>query len=174
MTEAPKETWVTWVALTTTILAVLAAISALKGASYSTRVQLATTKEANQWAYFQAKSIKEHTYSVNRDVLAAIRLLETKNAKAQKYLSDKIREYEDEIARYDKEKGQIKKGAEDIIKEQEVFKQKNGNFALAVMLLQIAIMCSAVGALIKKKLMWLMGLVLGGWGIYYFVLGFIR
>ncbi len=42
------------------------------------------------------------------------------------------------------------------------------------MILQIAIMCSAVGALIKKKLMWLVGLVMGGWGIFYFVLGFLQ
>ncbi len=169
-----KETWITWVALTTTVLAVLAAIATLRATSYSTKVQLATTKEANQWAYYQAKSIKEHTYSVNRDILAAVRLLDAKNPKVQKFLTDRIKEYEGEIARYDQEKSGIKKGAEDIQKEQEVYKQKNGNFALAVMLLQIAIMCSAVGALIKKKIMWLLGLILGGWGIYYLVLGFFR
>ncbi|MCX5891054.1 MAG: DUF4337 family protein [Deltaproteobacteria bacterium] len=174
MPEASKETWVTWVALTATVLAVLAAIAALKATSYSTKVQLATTREANQWAYYQAKSIKEHSYALNRDILAAVRLQETKNPKLQRFLTDKIKEYEGEVARYDQEKGQIKKGAEDIQKEQEVYKQKNGNFAVAVMLLLIAIMCSAVGALIKKKIMWLLGLILGGWGIYYFVIGFLR
>ena len=174
MPEASKETWITWVALTTTVLAVLAAVAALRATSYSTQVQLATTREANQWAYYQAKSIKEHSYALNRDILAAVRQLETKNPKAQKFLTDKIKEYEGEVARYDKEKSQIKKGAEDIQKEQEVYKQKNGNFALAVMLLQIAIMCSAVGALIKKKIMWLLGLILGGWGIYYLFIGFFR
>jgi hypothetical protein len=171
MPEAPRETWITWVALTTTVLAVLAAIAALRATSYSTKVQVATTKEANQWAYYQAKSIKEHTYSVNRDILLSVKLLETKNPKATKFLTDKIKEYEGEIGRYGNEKEEIKKGAEGLIKEQEGYKQKNGNFALAVMLLQIAIMASAVGALIKKKIMWLLGLVLGGWGIYYFVLG---
>jgi len=169
-----KETWIQLVALTATVLAVLAAIASLRAASYSTKVQLATTREANQWAYYQAKSIKEHSYALNRDILAAVRLQETKNPKLQRFLTDKIKEYEGEVARYDKEKGQIKKGAEDIQKEQEVFKQKNGDFAVAVMLLQIAIMCSAVGALIKKKIMWLMGLILGGWGLYYFVFGFLR
>lgn len=169
-----KETWITWVALTATVLAVLAAIASLRASSYSTKVQIATTKEANQWAYYQSKSIKEHSYTLNRDILASVRLLETKTPKAQKYLSGKIKEYEDEIARYDKEKNQIKQSAEDIIKEQEGYKQKNGDFALAVMLLQIAIMCSAVGALIKKKIMWLLGLILGGWGIFYFTIGFIR
>src|SRR5512140_466338 len=108
MPEAPKEAWITWVALTATVLAVLAAIAALRAASYSTKVQLATTREANQWAYYQAKSIKEHSYALNRDLLAAVRLQETKNPKAQKFLADKIKEYEGEVARYDKEKGEIK------------------------------------------------------------------
>ncbi len=174
MPEESRETWITWVALTTTVLAVLAAIAALRATSYATKVQLATTREADQWAFYQAKSIKGHSYALNRDLMASLKQLETKNPKALKFLADKIKEYETEVARYDKEKAGIKKAAEDIQKEQEVYKQKNGNFALAVMLLQIAIMCSAVGALIKKKIMWLLGLLLGGWGIYYLVLGFWR
>ena len=174
MLETPKETWIQLVALTTIVLVVLAAIASLKAVSYSTRVQLATTQEADRWASYQAKSIKERSYSLNRDVLASLRLLEAKNPKAQKFLADKIKEYEGELARQEKDKNEIKKTAEDIQKEQEGFKRKNGNFAIAVMLLQIAIMCSAVGALIRKKLLWLVGLVLGGWGIFYLVLGFIR
>jgi hypothetical protein len=174
MPEAPKEPWITWVALTTIILAVLAAIASLRASSYSTKVQIATTREANHWAYYQAKNLKEHNYSLHRDLLAAIRLLDNKNPKFQKHLSDKIKEYEGEISRYDKEKHGIEKGAEELIKEQEGYKRKNADFALTVMVLQIAIMCSAVGALIKKKIMWFLGLILGGWGIFYFVMGFIR
>jgi hypothetical protein len=174
MPETPKEPWITWVALTTTFLAVLAVIASLKASSYSTQVQIATTREANQWAYHQAKSLREHSYSLNRDLLAALRLLDSKNPKFQKYLTDKLREYEGEVSRSDREKNEIKKGADEIVREQEGYKQKYGNFALAVLVLQLAIMCSAVGALIKKKIMWLLGLVLGGWGIFYFAQGFIR
>jgi hypothetical protein len=173
MAEEKKETWLQWVALTTTVLAVCAAISSLKASSYSTRVQIYTTREANHWAYYQSKSIKENTYQSIRDILAGIRLLESKNPKAQKFLGDKIKKYEDEITRYEKEKGNIKKDAENIVKEQEIFKKKNGEFALAVMLLQIAIMCSAVGALIKKKIMWFVGLAMGIWGLVYMALGFL-
>jgi hypothetical protein len=169
-----KETWIQLVALTATVLAVVAAIAALRAFSYSTKVQIATTQAANQWADYQSKSIKGQSYTLNRDILAAVRLQETKNPKAQKYLNGKIKEYEDEMARFDKEKDQIKKSAEDLIKAQEGYKLKNGDFALAVILLQIAILCSAAGALIKKKITWLLGLILGGWGIYYFVMGFLR
>jgi len=94
MAEPPKETWIQWVALTATILAGCAAISSLKASSYSTRVQIHTTKEANHWAYYQSKSIKE----------------------------------------------------------QETLKRHNAAFVLAVTLLQIAIMMSALASLIKRKI----------------------
>lgn len=171
MAEEKKETWIQWVALTTTVLAVCAAISSLRASSYSTRVQIYTTREANQWAYYQAKSIKEHSFRLNRDVLTGIQL-ETKNPEVQKYLAAKIKDYEGEIARYDKEKGEIKREAEDIIRQQELLKRHNGAFALATMMLQIAIMCSAVGALVKRKLMWYAGLVMGAWGLLYMGNGF--
>jgi hypothetical protein len=173
MAEQSKESWIQWVALTTTILAVCAAISSLRASSYSTRVQISTTKEANQWAYYQSKSIKENTYQSIRDILVGIRLLEAKNPKAHKFLSDKIKKYDEEIGRYEKEKAGIKKDAENIAKEQEVLKKKNSEFALAVMLLQIAIMASAVGALIKKKLLWFVGLAVGIWGLVYMAIGFV-
>ena len=50
-----KETWIQLVALTATVLAVLAAIAALRASSYSTKAQLATTQEANQWAAYQCQ-----------------------------------------------------------------------------------------------------------------------
>jgi hypothetical protein len=172
MAEPPKETWIQWVALTTTIFAVCAAISSLKASSYSTKVQLYTTKEANQWAYYQAKSIKEHSYRLNRDVLTAIKLLDSKSPGAQDLLNTKIKEYSEEIARYDQEKKEIKTGAEDIIKEQETLKMHNAAFGLAVMLLQIAIMSSAVGALVKRKMLWFAGLAFGVLGMAYMANGF--
>lgn len=172
MAEPPKETWLQWVALTTTILAVCAAISSLKASSYSTKVQIHTTKEANHWAYYQSKSIKEHSYVLNRDVLNYANLLGSPNPQAQQYLAAKIKEYEKEITRYDKEKKQIKTEAETLIQEQELLKRHNGAFALATMLLQIAIMMSAVAALIKRKMMWVVGLGLSLVGLVYMANGF--
>ncbi|MEI6035428.1 MAG: DUF4337 family protein [Verrucomicrobiae bacterium] len=53
MANEQQELWIKWVALTTTILAVCAAIGSLNGSSYSTRAQVLTTQESNQWSYFQ-------------------------------------------------------------------------------------------------------------------------
>jgi hypothetical protein len=173
MPEPAKETWIQWVALTTTVLAVCAAISSLKASSYSTRVQLQTTREANHWAYFQSKSIKEHGFRSNRDLLTALDQVDGKNPRLHKFIAGKIKEYDQEIARYDQEKKQIKNEAESLVKEQEILKRHNSAFALAVMLLQIAIMMSAVGALIKKKILWLAGLAVSIVGLTYMVNGYL-
>ncbi len=171
MAESPKEPWIQWVALTTTILAVCAAISSLRASSYSTKVQVQTTREANHWAYYQSKSIKEHSFRLNRDILNYASLLGTPNPQVQQFLAAKIKDYDQEINRYDQEKKQIKTEAENLVKEQEILKRHNGAFSLAVMLLQIAIMMSAVAALIKRKMMWYAGLAFGLVGLLYMANG---
>jgi hypothetical protein len=172
MAEAEKrETWIQWVALTTTVLAVCAAISSLRASSYSTRVQLSTTQEANKWAHYQAKAIREHTYKLNKDLLTGAKL-EAKAPLVVTFLDERLKKYDQEIARYDKEKEEIMTEARDIQKQQEVLKLHNSAFALAVMILQIAIMMNAVGALIKKKSMWYAGMALGLVGVVYMANGF--
>ena len=154
------------------VLGVCAAISSLKASSYSTRVQVQTTREANHWAYYQSKSIKEHSFRLNRDILRYASLLGNPTPQVQQFLTAKIKDYDQEINRYAQEKKQIKTEAENLVKEQESLKRHNGAFSLAVMLLQIAIMMSAVAALIKRKMMWYAGLALGAVGLVYMANGF--
>lgn len=172
MSEPIKEAWLQWVALTTTILAVAAAISSLKASSYSTRVQIGATKEANQWAYFQSKSIKEYGYQLNRDTLNAIRLIALNNPEAEDSLKVKIKEYEKDMARYDQEKREIKLEADRLQQEQDILKHHNVNFTMAVMVLQIAIMLSALGALLKRRSSWFAGIIMGLVGLIYMCNGF--
>ena len=58
MAEEKKEPWLSWLALSTVILAVCATLSTFKGGGYSTRSVMSQTQAPDQWAYFQAKSIK--------------------------------------------------------------------------------------------------------------------
>ena len=69
MAEEPKERWLNYLALTTVILAVCATLSTFKGGGYSTRSVLAQTQAANQWAYYQAKSIKGYLYEIQKEAL---------------------------------------------------------------------------------------------------------
>jgi hypothetical protein len=163
--------WTQWVALTTTILAVCAAISSLKGGGYSTKVQLATTRENDRWAQYQSKSIKETLLSVEQSLLQ-IQAPEARAPEAKALISARLAKLSSEIERYEKEKGQLKAEAEGIQRDEASWQRIGGSFGLAVMLLQIAIMMSSVGALIKRPAMWIVGLVFGAAGLSYMANGF--
>jgi hypothetical protein len=167
-----KDKWIQWVALTTTILAVCAAISSLKGGGYSTKVQLTTTQETSQWSFFQAKSIKQHVCEVQRDQLK-LEYLKAGDPKVRAFIEDRMKSCETDIARYDAEKSTIQSDATALAKQQDGYKRHSGAFGLAVMLLQIAIMMSSVGALIKRKEMWVVGLGFGLLGLAYMANGFL-
>lgn len=163
--------WTQWVALTTTILAVCAAISSLRGGAFSTRVQLATTQETNRWSYYQSKSIKQVVLETERDLLR-VQVLEASTPAARDAMTARLAALDTEITRYDREKNDIKAQAEGLQKDEEAAKRIGGNFGLAVMLLQIAIMLSSVAALVKKPGMWVVGLCFGAGGLVYMANGF--
>jgi hypothetical protein len=170
--EAPKkERWIQWVALTTTILAVGAAISSLKGGGYSTRVQLATTRENDKWAQYQSKSIKQNLFSVERDLVVLL-ALEARTPDAKRAIAERREKLSAEIDRYEREKVGLREEAEAIQKDEASWQTLGGRFGLAVMLLQIAIMLSSVGALIKRPSMWAVGLGFGVVGLLYMARGF--
>ena len=166
-----KERWTQWVALTTTILAVCAAISSLKGGGYSTRTQLATTRENDKWAQYQAKSIKENLFVVEQDLLR-VQALEARTPEARQAISVRLQKLVADVERYEKEKAQLMAEAEGVQRDEVSFQRIGASFGLAVMLLQIAIMLSSVGALIRRPVMWIIGLAFGVIGLVYMGNGF--
>ena len=165
------ERWTQWVALTTTILAVCAAISSLKGGGYATRVQLATTRENDRWAQYQSKSIKQNLFAVEQSLLQ-VQALEAKAPAAKAAIAARLAKLQAELGRYEQEKTQLRTDAEGIQRDEASYQRIGGNFGLAVMLLQIAIMLSSVGALMKRPAMWVVGLVFGAVGLAYMGNGF--
>jgi hypothetical protein len=166
-----KEGWIQWVALTTTVLAVSAAISSLKGGGFSTQIQLKNTQEANRWAFYQAKSLKQNLAELERESMAVL-VLEARTPEGRKQAEASLGRATAEAQRYEAEKREIKVEAERLATEQAELKRHGGSFGLAVMLLQIAIMMSSVGALIKRPIMWHVGLLFGVAGLGYMANGF--
>jgi regulator of protease activity HflC (stomatin/prohibitin superfamily) len=166
-----KEKWIQWVALTTTVLAVSAAISSLKGSGFSTQIQLKNTQEANRWAFYQSKSLKQNLAELERESMAVL-ALEARTPEGRKQAEASLARATAEAQRYDAEKKEIRVEAEKLAAEQAQLKRHGGSFGLAVMLLQIAIMMSSVGALIRKPVMWYVGLLFGLGGLGYMANGF--
>ena len=69
MAEEKKEPWLNYLALTTVVLAVCATLSTFKGGGYSTRSVISQAQASDQWAFFQAKSIRENMYRLQKENL---------------------------------------------------------------------------------------------------------
>jgi hypothetical protein len=174
MAEEKKETWLNYLALTTVILAVCATLATFKGGGYSTRSVMSQTQASDQWAFFQSKSIKGYIYEMQKDKLE----LELKaagrmpTALASEY-EKKIAGYGSKIAKYEAEKADIQKEAKRFEEIRNDAQKHSQIFGIAVIYLQIAILLSSIAALIKKKLVWLLGVSIGLVGVVYFANGFL-
>jgi hypothetical protein len=175
MAEEPKEKWLNYLALTTVIFAVCATLATFKGGGFSTRAVLSQTQAANQWAYYQAKSVKGYLYEIQRESLE----LETKKNKGNVSKSvageyeKKMALYTQKIKKYDNEKAEIFKEAKRLEAQRDDAQKHTGIFGIAVIFLQIAILLSSIAALMKKKAVWIAGAASGSAGLIYFANGFL-
>jgi len=173
MAEEKKEPWLNYLALTTVIFAVCATLSTLKGGGFGSRAIMSQSQASDQWAYFQSKSIKGYVYELQKekfemDLRAAKGASRALHAEYEK----KIDGYGQKIKKYDDEKTEIRKKAEDLEKIRDEAQKHSGAFGLAAMFLQIAILLSSIAALMKRKLFWFLGMAAGCFGLVYFLNGF--
>jgi Domain of unknown function (DUF4337) len=169
MAEPQQATWPKLVVLTVIVLAAAAGLAAFKSNAYATRVQIFAAREAQQWQDYQVESIRKDNFGLHRDILASLGISEGKAGKGHKTTAARIKAYEEEMGRLNQERDQIKKVAQTLAAQQEALAQKAGELGLAVILFQLAIMSSAAAALTRKKILWLLGLGLGVWGLVYLV-----
>ena len=171
-TDILPEKWMKGIAITTTILAVVAAIASSRSSFFVAKAQLLTALEGSQWSYFQAKSIKQYLFETQQKAFEIDMLGAT--TQGQKDLMTKnIQDYAKDIARYDQEKAGIKKQAEATDKENAIVVKRGGQFSLAVVFAQIGIMLSSVGALLKRKEIWILGLAIGSISLIFLANGFL-
>jgi len=166
MSELLSEKWMKGVAVTTTCLAVMTAIAAARGTACVSKTQLLTAIESSKWAYYQAKSIKENLAETQKNGFE-VEILGAVNDQQKALYEEKLQTAILEIRRYDLEKNQIRKEAEDTAATNKLLARKGNFFSAAVVFFQIAIMLSSVSALLKKKFMWVIGL---GFGVIAVVL----
>jgi len=160
MADGIQEKWIKGVVITTTCLAVMTAIAAARGGACGAKTQLLTAVESSKWAYYQAKSIKQNLAETQKNAFE-VEMLGAANPGQRALYESKLKEATEEIGRYDSEKNQIRKEAEETGALNRQVATKGNFFSGAVVFFQIAIMLSSVSALLKKKFMWIFGLVFG-------------
>jgi hypothetical protein len=171
-----KEKWTTFLALTTVLIAVCATLATFKGGGYSTKSILNQSRASDEWAYYQAKGIKSYLYELQKDKLQLDLDLNKKQNEPQEVVEefqDKIAYYTKNIKRYGLEKDSIQREAKGFEAIRDENKKHSEVFGIAVIFLQVSILLSSISALLKKKYIWILSLVVAGVGIFYFIDGFL-
>ena len=141
------------VALFTAIYAVILAICALGGNNSMKEMLLAQQEASNQWAYYQAKNIREYLNKIEKDRLETqiVERGNTMKPAALKHYKAEIQKVSAEEARLSKDKQEILVEAKKQEHERDVNRAKDPYFDFGESLLQIAIVMSSVAIIAGSR-----------------------
>jgi Domain of unknown function (DUF4337) len=162
------------VAITTAIYAVMLAIAALGGNNAMKDMLLAQQQSSDQWAFYQAKVIREHEYRIQQKRLE-VELAERGAGmapEARQQYEALLAEFAAETKRYNTEKKDVEKDAKKLEHERDVNRQRDPYFDFAEVLLQIAIVMSSVSILSSSRLMYGLSLILALAGTFLMINGY--
>ncbi len=140
-------------ALTTAIFAVILAISSLGASKVMKEMILSQQQASDQWAFYQAKVIREHLYRIQKMQLEA-QLLErgaSLKAEVQDKIEALVKKAAEEEKRYNQEKKDIEKEARKLEQERDLHRAKDPYFEYGEVLLQIAIVMGTVAILANSQ-----------------------
>jgi hypothetical protein len=163
------------VALFTAIYAVILAICSLGGNNSMKETLLAQQEASNQWAFYQAKNIREYLYRIEKDRLET-QLVERGDAMkpaALKHYTERIQKVSAEEARLSKEKVEISAEAKKQEHERDVNRAKDPYFDFAEVLLQIAIVMSSVSILASSRPVFIFSIGAAAIGSFLTLNGFL-
>ena len=161
------------VALTTAVYAVALAVAALGSKVAMKEMLLAQQQSSDQWAFYQAKVIREHQYR-GQKLLLETQLAEPsalKGAERAK-LEALAKKFGEEEKRYNTEKKDIEKEAKRLEHERDLHRARDPNFEYAEIFLQIAIVTASVAILAESKAMFVFSLIAAAAGALLTANGF--
>ncbi len=162
------------VALVTAVYAVILAIASLGGNNAMKEMLLAQQQSSDQWAFYQAKVIREHQYRGQKMRLEA-ELTErgpTLRSEVRQRYEELLRKFAEEEKRYNAEKREIEQEARKLEHERDRNRAKDPYFNYAEVLLQISIVMASVSILATSRPMFLFSMVLALGGALLTLNGF--
>jgi uncharacterized protein DUF4337 len=154
------ERWTLGVALSCALLASLAAVASMSAGHYATEAMMSQIESANQWSYFQSKSIKEGQLRSKTELLEALGKPPSD--------ADKTKASE-----YQQDKEQIQKKAEELSNEAKRYLGTHHVLARSVTMFQIAIAVGAISVLTRRPAFWFLSLAFGALGIVFVAQGLL-
>ncbi len=151
--EKSRNSFTKKVALFTAIYAVALAICSLGGNNSMKEMLLAQQEATNQWAFYQAKNVREYLYRIEKDRLET-QLVERGDSMKQsvlKHYKTEIQKVSAEEARLSKDKQAISVEARKQEHERDINRAKDPYFDFGEVLLQIAIVMSSVSIISNSR-----------------------
>jgi hypothetical protein len=162
------------VALTTAIFAVALAITSLGGNNAMKDMLLAQQQSSDQWAFYQAKVLREHLYR-SQKLRLEIDLMERGSAmkpEVKERVEGLLKKMADEEARFNAEKKEIEKEAKKLEHERDVNRTKDPYFDYGEVLLQIAIVMASVSIISGSRPVFYFAIVSASLGALFALNGF--
>src|SRR5215813_217461 len=172
--EHSRQRFARAVALVTAVYAVMLALAALGGNHAMKEMLLAQQKASDQWAYYQAKVIREHQYRAQK-LRLEVDLVERGDAMkpdAREKIMELSKKFADEEKRYNTEKKEVEADAKKLEHERDLYQTRDPYFLFAEALLQIAIVMASVSILSRALPIFVFSLVLAVAGVVLTLNGF--
>lgn len=163
------------VALTTAIFAVILAITSLGGNNAMKEMLLAQQQASDQWAFYQAKVVREHLYR-SQKLRLKVDLLERGSSmkpEAREKFESMLKNMGEEETRYGTEKKEIEKEAKKLEQERDVNRSKDPYFDYGEVLLQIAIVMASISIISGSRPIFYFALVGAILGTLFSLNGFL-
>jgi hypothetical protein len=151
-----RESWTRYVSLMVVVLAVATGVGSLKAGGFSTRVMLFQAKASDEWAYYQAKSVKQRIAEM--EVHQATGPQQSEAAQA-------------DVARYKKDQADSQTRAKALEEQRDANAKHGPDMGFGITLLQISIALASVCLLTKRRWLWAASGVIGAVGIFYLIHG---
>ena len=132
------------IGLTMAVVAVLLALATMLGHRTHTEEVLIQTRANDQWAYYQAKTIRSHMYEADAEMAALLPKGEPLAESFKKHSEDQKKAAEE-----------VRNQAQDKERETDAASQKAGRYDTAEIFLEIAIVLCSISLLTGVRIFWL-------------------
>jgi len=163
--RAKHDPGMAWVSLTMAFLAVLGAVVTLLGHRAHTEEVVLQARASDQWAYYQAKNIRENEDQLLADFSAAI------SNKDDKPMADFRQNAKQEAERHHREKGPIQDKARELDGEVAMERHRADRYDIAEVFLEIGLVITSITLLSGRRIFWYLGIVFSVVGVVFAATG---
>lgn len=153
------------VSLTMAVLAVLVAVVSLLGHRAHTEEVVLQARSSDQWAYYQAKNIRQHEDELFSGMAGVI------NGNDAEGMAKFQEKYSQEAERYKQDKEKIQEGARELEREVGTERKRADRYDLAEVFLEIGLVITSITLLSGRRIFWHLGILMGVVGIAVAITG---